>query len=200
MNFKLNFKAILPFLVKASRVLGPIGGVLASVAALLAILQYFGITLSQPAISKETAKVGDFYCSRGSDGIPTTFARTAIGDVKAFRWVSNYFQKYDPQNRCEQVSNRFQILSKKGQLKFITSDRMNGQNVVCVAPADKASCFLPDGLLYTLKPEQKPNEEVNKLKGNQNNPSNGPLDETERVYINVDELLEEKPVEPLWGN
>ncbi|MBD2778783.1 COP23 domain-containing protein [Iningainema tapete] len=110
---------------------------------------------------------------------------------------SDYFSRAGqaPQTRCQKVSERFQTLYDKGFLNYITSDRLNGENVVCVAPDEKSPC-IDNGLLFTLKPDEKPAEVVQHIFDIRDDKTKKPLEETERIYINVKQHLDTDSVEP----
>ncbi|MBC6481612.1 MAG: hypothetical protein GDA56_31495 [Hormoscilla sp. GM7CHS1pb] len=125
-----------------------------------------------------------------SNGVPTTIAQTAQGDVPVIRWVSNYFSSSDwtPERRCEEVSARFQVYNTNETLNFLTTGRINRQPVVCVAQSWGGSCA---GLLFTLKPGINHGQTLRNLMGVKNMTS-GPLSETNgRVYIDMNRYLEE---------
>ena len=137
-----------------------------------------------------------FICGKDQTGTLETVAKIPEkGNVAVIRWVSTYFNKagFDPQTRCEEVSKRFQELYDKQVLNYITTDRMNGQNVVCVAAQEKSPC-IPNGLLFTLKPEEKPNEIVRQIFAIRSGERQRPLEETERIYINVKQQLDSTSV------
>ncbi len=135
---------------------------------------------------KNTAQ---FVCS-SSDGVPATVAQTANGEVPIILWSSDYFDSagHTAESRCQEVSNRFQTYYENGSLKFMTTGRMNRQNVVCVAERENGPC---SGLLFTLKPGSDPNETLEKLLARRSQ-SGGPLNETrDRVYIDMNHYLQE---------
>ncbi|WP_448380585.1 COP23 domain-containing protein [Gloeomargarita sp.] len=128
-----------------------------------------------------------FYCGI-SQGVPTTLAKSGDRLVPIIRWTSNVFSGsgYSAERRCQEVSKRFQTYYDDGSLSFITTGRMNGQNVVCVAMRHGGPCV---GLLFTLKPGANPTQVVNQL-FNIRTRASGPLNETTaRPYIDFAELL-----------
>lgn len=133
----------------------------------------------------------EFYCGLDHDGVPTTMVRhPQHGNVPVIRWVSDHFtgSGYDPQTRCEMVSQRFQDFSDAGTLQYLTTGRMNRQPVVCVSPNDGGACT---GLLFTLKPTSNPNQTLQSLMALRTNASSAPLNETgDRLYINFDEYVQ----------
>ncbi|WP_017653160.1 COP23 domain-containing protein [Fortiea contorta] len=160
---------------------------------------------NQPSYAQNST----FYCGV-SQGAPATIARTPNGNITVIRWVSAHFDEagYDPQRRCEEVSGRFQTYKNNGTLNYITTGIMNSQPVVCVSSTNGGGC---NGLLFTLKPRQNASKVVQQL-FNVRVGASGPLNESsERVYIDVNQLLNssatennnspnEKPKLPTPGN
>lgn len=134
------------------------------------------------------AGANSFFCGM-SGSIPTTKARLSSGkNIDVIRWTSDTFEEagWSAQRRCEQVSSRFEQLRLDGKLKYLTTGRINGQPVICSTSSKGGSC---DGLLYTLKPNQDPVATLQNLL-NVRSRASGPLNETtERIYIEIDEVL-----------
>lgn len=150
--------------------------------------------LSQLALySPAQAGSNNFFCGR-SQGVPATIARTSRGDVPVIRWVSTQFANsgYTPQKRCQIVSQKFQQYNNDGTLKYLTTGWKNGNSVVCVASYQGGSC---SGVLFTLKPGQNPNKTLRQLMAVRTRAS-GPLNETEeRVYIDMEQFLQDSPTQ-----
>lgn len=130
-----------------------------------------------------------FVCA-SSNGSPATQAVTRDGrQVPVIRWTSAVFNDagWNPQRRCEEVSERFNTYLREGRLKYITTGRMNGLPVICTARSNSSGC---DGLLYTLKPGQDATATLKSLLEIRVK-ARGPLYETtSRLYVSVDELVE----------
>jgi hypothetical protein len=108
------------------------------------------------------AQTQKFFCDT-SGSIPATVAQTKRGNVRLITWERVMVGgQYTPLQRCQQVSNRFQEFHSKGWLRFITSGRRGGSNVICVAEAKNQPCR-PDGMLFTLSPENKPVQVLTKM-------------------------------------
>lgn len=134
------------------------------------------------------AQTASFICDTSKD-VPVTIAKTKQGDIPVIKWVRNDFSGsgYPPEKRCVEVSSRFQDYHSKGQLNFLTTGRMNGQNVVCVAARQGGPCT---GLLFTLRQDANPGRILQALMAVRVR-SSGPLNETtERVYINMSQYLQ----------
>lgn len=130
-----------------------------------------------------------FVCA-SSNGSPATQAVTRDGrQVPVIRWTSAVFNDagWNPQRRCEEVTERFNTYLREGRLKYITTGRMNGLPVICTARSNSSGC---DGLLYTLKPGQDATATLKSLLEIRVK-ARGPLYETtSRLYVSVDELVE----------
>ncbi|WP_248277764.1 COP23 domain-containing protein [Brasilonema sp. UFV-L1] len=105
-----------------------------------------------------------FYCGK-SNGVPTTFVRTQDGkNLPVIRWVSDYFSGtgLTPQQRCQQVSRRFQRSYDHDTLKHIKPGMLKGQPVVCAVAEKNAACT-DTTLLFTLKPGSDPDATARQL-------------------------------------
>ena len=105
----------------------------------------------------------NFTCGK-SDGVPATVARTRKGDIPIVMWSSEGFSEsgFTPQVRCQQVSARFQMLYRSGQLKYITAGTLNNLPVLCATKQLSGTCDRQN-LLYTLKPNSDPQLTIKKL-------------------------------------
>lgn len=160
---------------------------------LFSLLTVSGVTIATtffPQAPSHSQGV-QFVCA-SNNGNPATVARhPKHGDVPIINWVSDHFNDsgYTPQQRCEQVSKRFQKHHSKGLLNYLTTGKMNNQNIVCVAESDTSGCV---GLLFTLKPGSNPSSTLQRLM-NVRAQAGGPLNETgDRVYIDMDKYMEDK--------
>jgi Circadian oscillating protein COP23 len=156
--------------------------------SLVSVLSLSMVLLSkEPVYSQQTT----FSCG-DSNGIPATIAHSPKhGDVPIIEWVSNYFADsgYDPQTRCNQVSARFQEYSDRGELKYLTTGRINDEPVICAKQAEDRPC----NLLFTIKKISSPGETLQRLLNIRSDSSSPALKETnEQVLINFNILLEEK--------
>lgn len=134
------------------------------------------------------AKAQYFSCVNSS-GTPTTVANMSSGKkIPMIRWTSGVFSGdgWSPERRCQEVSSRFTEYNNNNQLRYLTTGKMNGMNVICVSLNKGDRC---SGLVYTLKPGQNPTQTLNRLFGVQRK-ATGPLNETgDRVYIDVNDYL-----------
>ncbi|HEY9602917.1 MAG TPA: COP23 domain-containing protein [Allocoleopsis sp.] len=141
--------------------------------------------LTQPSFAESTT----FFCGT-SNGIPATIARTPRGEVLMILWNSSNFGELGdtPQKRCEEVSHTFQTYYNMGKLKYITTDRRNGQVVACVAQEENGPCG--DEALFTLKSDETtPRASLQRI-FRIRVASAAPINETgSRLYISLDKYL-----------
>ena len=143
-----------------------------------------------------------FVCANDEFDDPSTFAIVPNrGNVRVITWVSFYFSDsgYDPERRCEEVSERFQKFYDRGVLNYITFEPFGDSYVICVALEEGGSC-INDGLLFTLKPDENPNDMIDHLFAVRDNQPIGPFDgltappmksdKVEKEYLRVPESLE----------
>lgn len=128
-----------------------------STLAISAIALVGTLTPHQKAIAKAT----NFVCGSWQ-GTPATLAQTANGNVPVILWKSDYFtgSGYDPQTRCQIISEKFQQYYSDGRLKYLTTGRENGMNVICAAKSNNGGC---NGTLFTLKPGSDPGKTLQDL-------------------------------------
>ena len=127
------------------------------------------------------------------NGTPASVVETKTGkQVPIIYWKSQTFSGsgWTPERRCQEVSARFQSYHSSGTLEYITTGRMNGLPVICVAKSDGGACA---GLLYTLKPGQNATATLKKLFDVRTKPGAAPLEETTaRMYLSVDSIIRNK--------
>ncbi|MFB2967980.1 COP23 domain-containing protein [Aerosakkonema sp. BLCC-F183] len=135
-----------------------------------------------------------FFCGT-SNGVPATMARTPRGEMPMILWNSpTIVPSGDTQKQCEDVSNRLQSYYNNGTFKYITTRRMNGQTVACVAEQnnDEATCSGDPLFALNIPPQTKP---ADALQGifRIRMASASPIMETSKpVYISLDEWLQGK--------
>ena len=95
-----------------------------------------------------------YYCAQ-LNGSWNTFVNTPRGRVKLVNWVQSFSDKWNPRNRCVEISGRFQKFLDAGNLKYIRTGRVNNLPVICVAQYRGGTC--PDAnVLITLEPQTDP--------------------------------------------
>jgi hypothetical protein len=141
--------------------------------------------------TETVAQTQKFFCDT-SGSIPATVAQTRRGNVRLITWERVITGQYTPLQRCQQVSNRFQEFHSKGWLRFITSGRRGGSNVICVAEAKNQPCR-PEGMLFTLSPENKPTQVLAKMfQMNLAGPGQEIRETTSRVYVDLEDCLDKR--------
>lgn len=150
------------------------------------LLTLLSVTIiSQPSFAESTI----FFCGT-SNGMPATIARTPRGEVLMILWSSSNLGELGdtPQKRCEEVSNKFQTYYNTGKLKYITTERKNGQVVACIAQEENGPCS--DESLFTLKSnETTPRANLQRIFRIRVD-SAAPIHETDsRIYISLDKYL-----------
>ncbi len=143
--------------------------------------------LDQPSYAEGTT----FRCVT-KNGVPTTFVHTQNGKtLPMIRWVSQYFsgKGLTPQQRCQQVSYRFQRSYDNGTLRYIKAGILNKQPVVCAVTEKNAACTNTT-LLFTLQPGSNPDATLRQIMdrralaaGNTTNQSGG---DTSNDPVNID--------------
>jgi Circadian oscillating protein COP23 len=144
----------------------------------------------QPGLA-QTAK---YFCDTSGQN-PRTMARTPRGLVTIVNWARTVGE-YNPLTRCQEVSTRFQNLHQDGVLRFITSGRLNGENIICVAAERNGPCIKDKGLLFTLKPGASPSATIKQMvRISQDATGTGFVQESSnaRIYVSIDELLNGTP-------
>ena len=153
------------------------------------------ITQLSYAQSNQSSK---FICGM-SRGVPATLVRTSRGNIPIIRWVDTAFpQPYNPEHRCEEISDRFQRFYQNGTLNFLRAGRLKNQSVLCVA-GEKGGPCLPEGILVTLKPKTNPQEILEQLLDYRGSSSGGVIELSgnntmvssvnDAAYLNVNKLI-----------
>lgn len=106
-------------------------------------------SVNSPAQAQVSNQGTNFFCGQ-VDGSPATIAKTPRGEVVMIKWTKD-MGAYNPAQRCQMVSQRFQSFYASKSLRFLTSGTLNGQRVICVAQSKFGGC-MPNGLLFTLRP------------------------------------------------
>ncbi|MBO0351983.1 COP23 domain-containing protein [Phormidium pseudopriestleyi FRX01] len=126
--------------------------------SVIVILQGF-LSACQPVDSLPRGT--DYSCDL-TQNPPATIARTSKGDIPVIRWKSTFFEGsgYTPENRCMEVSERFQTYYQTGLLHYLTTGVQNNQDIICVTRTNGGNC---SGLLLTLEPGDDPEQVLNDL-------------------------------------
>jgi hypothetical protein len=120
----------------------------------------FGSTAIAPAPS--LAGNATFFCAVNR-GTPSTYARTAKGNVKIISWATSVFgATYSATERCITVSRRFQRNYDNGNLRNIRTGVIRGYPVVCAARNQDSPCS-DRTLLFTLRRGSNANSVARRL-------------------------------------
>jgi Circadian oscillating protein COP23 len=154
------------------------------------ILLTFATTFAIPVVSLAKAPVKVQYVCEISKGIPITYAHTPKETVEFIGWQSQAFNNsgYTPERRCQEVTKRFQKHSDAGNLRFITTGKINKQNVMCVAQKKGGNC-ISDGLLLTFESKDDPQKVLAELFNVSTRVQKIRLTRGKPIYIDVDEYL-----------
>jgi Circadian oscillating protein COP23 len=133
-----------------------------------------------------------FYCGQ-SQNVPTTMAKTSRGEVSIIHWVSNLGEDYTPEQRCQIVSEKFQMFYQEGTLNYLTTGTVNRQPVICAAQQENGPCT---GILFTLKPNSDPGRTLQRLLSIRDRAPSMVLNESApQIYINMADFLDSASLE-----
>ena len=124
------------------------------VRAITAILPV--LLIGQPLQAQETQP--RFTCGKDDQGSPATLVILPDGSsTTIIRYVSGAFEKagYSNQQRCEEISERFQYYNEKREIDHMTVGKINGQSVICVTRQEGGDCsrdLKGEGLVITTRP------------------------------------------------
>lgn len=141
------------------------------------------IVTPQPSLAQNVT----FFCGT-SDGSPATIARTGTKEIPLIIWdITNSGQGSSPQQRCEEASTNFQNYRNEGSFNYITTERRNGQLVVCFSTKENEPCT---GVLFPLNPnETNPRNALQRIFRIRVVSSATINETTERLYISLDKFL-----------
>ena len=173
---------------------------LATLLTTTTLVTEIGLNLTWQKVHAETET--KFICAASYDPEaqkrnPTTFAWTPRGKIAVVRWSTEYFLKYSPQQRCNQVSPRFHKAYHNNTLGLMTNGTMNNQPVICTAKEAGGACHT---LLMTLRPEDNSLKILNHFRRLFNGEQVGPVKHnagTPQVFyrMDIENFLKTAPVE-----
>jgi hypothetical protein len=135
----------------------------------------------------------NFSCD-SSTGVPATVVESPQhGKVRIIDWKTTEFgDGFDPQSRCNIVSEKFQKYSQAGTLKYFTTGSVDRNPVICAVASESMSCS-QENMLYTLKRGSNASETLKQLLDVRSGATGSALNETgSRVYVDFDEVVEAK--------
>lgn len=142
-----------------------------------------------PMMAPKSEASSKFFCGT-HDGAPSTMSNTSSGkQVAVIMWKSTAFSGggFEPQTRCQIVSNKFNDLYNRGLLTHLTTGKVNGMNIVCGSSMKGGGCA-PDGMLYTLKPGQNPTQTLKNLLAVRTKATSALTESESRLYISIEEI------------
>ena len=154
------------------------------------------------AINPPTVAGGNTYYCAQLNGVYKTFVSTTRGRIALINWVNSYSEQWTAQNRCLEVSQRFQRFLENGTLKYIRTGVINNQPVICVANQRGGVC--PNNqILVTLPPDRDSEEVLVSIFDTNRSLDTGNVTLTDDVisytegetYINVSDFLNTLPIE-----
>ena len=148
--------------------------------------------LELPDVTNRTSV--EYVCKEVGDSAYQTTAIAGSKEVTLINWTKAVSEEYLPAERCDIVTEKFQIFNDSENLDFLTTGRMNGENVICVAASD-GDCnrsLLDNGLLFTITSGGNPGEVLLNLLNLGLAKDVPPINEStgDRIYINVHSLIE----------
>ena len=133
-------------------------------------------------------------------GVPTTYAKVGPNEYKAvIRWVSGYSSGsgYTPQQRCLEVTKRFNTLDARPRgIDIITTGYLNGLPVI-YSPSHGRERANSSNLLFTLKRGENATQKIAQLFDLREGASSSPLFESssDSATVHFNKFLENAPVE-----
>jgi Circadian oscillating protein COP23 len=173
---------------------------LSPISIAVAMSLVVALPMAQPSYA-EGKTDARFFCGKTINAqtgkvVPTTLASTRRGNVAMIFWQSTFFaqqgQGFTPTDRCEEVSKRFQAFYTEGILSYLTTGKMNNQNVICVSDEYGGPC---QGLLLTLEPKDNPEQVLQELLNVRARARGALVRSAGPSYIDVQDFLDNAPVE-----
>ncbi|PSF31687.1 hypothetical protein C7H19_22375 [Aphanothece hegewaldii CCALA 016] len=164
----------------------------------LSILALFSLVSSLEVMAKEqTQTIKNKYSCINLGGIPRTIVDTKRGKIEMIVWKSKYFgPEWPAERRCQEVTQRFQEFSDAGNLKYVTTGKMNSYNIICVGDKRVSGYECrKNGLLITLQPNDSPTAVMNELFNINNRLGKGGIERGGALNL-VDFLNQVDPLEP----
>ena len=144
---------------------------------------------SNPAHSQ-----GSTFACDSSTGVPATIVQSPQhGTVRIIEWKTTEFgSDFDPQTRCNIVSEKFRAYAQAGTLKYFTTGSVDRIPVICAVASENAPCNA-DSMLYTLKKGADADATLKQLLDVRSGASREALNETgSRLYIDFEQVVAAK--------
>ena len=109
-------------------------------------------------------------------------------------WKSEYFLGWNPHQRCETVSPKFQTFYNQGSLKYLTNGKVKGYPVICAVANEGDKCE-KENQLFQLKDERSSELVIYRLINILEGGDGGPLYQNsgKQMYVPIDEFLHKAP-------
>ncbi|KST70315.1 COP23 domain-containing protein [Mastigocoleus testarum] len=152
----------------------------------IALITAFSILSTAPARSYSKVK----YICETSGSFPITYVITSKEKIEFITWKSQAFRNsgYPAEKRCQLITERFQKHSDAGNLRYITTGKINHQKVICVARSKNSSC-ISGGLLLTLESKDNPKKVLTELFNVSTRKQKMSITRGKPIYIDVDAYL-----------
>ena len=159
---------------------------------------------SQSTNSEPQSHQVTFYCRQildkaSGEQIPATVAWVPErkGHVRFIGWKSEYFNKggWTPQERCDQVTQKFQESYNQGRLNYLSYGKLNGYPVICGLTNQGETCN-SSNQLFTIKSGSDPELVLLRLTDIAEGKSAEPLLQSsgEQMYLAVQEFFKKIPL------
>ena len=141
-----------------------------------------------------------FYCGEITDkktgeSIPATVAYVPQreANVAIIGWKKHWVG-WNPQDRCKEVSPKFQTFYDNGRLNYISHGENAGYDIIC-ALLDKDEQCNGDNQLFQVRPSNEPENVVSDLMGNLKGDNFQPIyqNSKDRSYVEIEDILDNAP-------
>ncbi len=146
-----------------------------------------------------------FYCGEiqeqtSGETIPATVAYVPQEgkenkNISIIVWKSAHIPEWQPQKRCDTVSEKFQQFYQDGRLNYLTTGVKRGYDIICAARDIGKPCQ-DDAQLFQVKASDNPQAVLQELIGMlESSSSNEPLYQSseQQVYVSMEVLFEVAP-------
>ena len=135
--------------------------------------------------------------SAANENIPATMVwiPERQGHIRLIAWKSDFFYKWNRQERCETVSEKFQNSYKQGRLNYLTYGEVNNSQVICGVANQGEKCQV-ENMLFTVKPQDYPDRVLASLMGILEGYTGQPIYQNtgQQVYFSVSDFLRQAPI------
>ena len=157
---------------------------------------------SQPTPTEITFTCKPLFDPASGKKIPVTVAWVPQrqGHITVIGWKSEYFSKsISIENRCAQITQKFQTFYNQNQLNYLTVATTNGYPIVCGLKTQQDKCDKTTQL-FTLKPNDTPNLILTQLIDLLNGKTSAMLMQSSsdgQIFVPMQELFQKAPLAKL---